>query len=65
MNPEELLYCKTHEWVRISEEGGAKIATVGISAFAVEHLTDLVYMELPEPGHEVKAGEPFGDITRM
>lgn len=65
MNPEELLYCKTHEWVRISEEGGAKIATVGISAFAVEQLTDLVYMELPEPGHEVKAGEPFGEVESV
>ena len=40
MNTEELLYCDTHEWVFVSEEDGQKIATVGISAFAVEQLTD-------------------------
>lgn len=45
--PETLLYAKTHEWVSITEEDGGKIATVGISAFAVEQLTDLVFMELP------------------
>jgi glycine cleavage system H protein len=44
VKPEELKYAKTHEWVAVSEEGGAKIATVGISAFAVEALTDLVYI---------------------
>ena len=40
MKPEELLFCETHEWVHVAEEGGRKIATVGISAFAVEQLTD-------------------------
>jgi glycine cleavage system H protein len=48
-----LLYSESHEWVRVAEEDGAKIATVGISAFAVEQLTDLVYMELPEVGRQV------------
>lgn len=65
VNPEELLYAETHEWVHISEEGGAKTATIGISAFAVEQLTDLVYMELPEVGNEVVAGSEFGEVESV
>ena len=44
---------------------GAKIATVGVSAFAVESLTDLVFMQLPKLGRRVKAGEPFGEIESV
>src|SRR5260221_10089981 len=44
---------------------GAKLATVGISAFAVESLTDLVFMQLPEVGRHVKAGEAFGKIESV
>ena len=65
MGPEELLFAKTHEWVRVAEEEGAKIATVGISAFAVEALTDLVYIDLPEVGRRVAAGESFGEIESV
>lgn len=65
MQPQELLYAKTHEWTHLGEEGGAKIATVGISHFAVEALTDLVYLELPEVGRQVKAGESFGEIESV
>ncbi|MBP86028.1 MAG: glycine cleavage system protein H [Planctomycetaceae bacterium] len=65
VNPEELLYAETHEWVHITEEGGAKTATVGISAFAVEQLTDLVYMELPEVGKQVAAGGEFGEVESV
>ena len=70
MNPEQLLYAKTHEWVYIEqqdgqESGGGKIATVGISAFAVEALTDLVFLELPEVGKHVAAGESFGEIESV
>ena len=45
--------------------GGEQIATVGISAFAVEALTDLVYIELPKVGRQVKAGESFGEIESV
>jgi glycine cleavage system H protein len=63
---EDLLFSKTHEWVRVeSDASGAKIATVGISAFAVEALTDLVYIELPQAGRQVAAGEPFGEIESV
>ena len=65
MNPEQLLFAKTHEWARLEELEGQKVATVGISAFAVEQLTDLVFMELPELGREVKAGESFGEIESV
>jgi glycine cleavage system H protein len=65
MNPENLLYAKTHEWVSVESQGNDKIATVGVSAFAVEALTDLVYMELPEVGRHVTAGEPFGEIESV
>lgn len=65
MKPEDLLYAETHEWVHVEEQGGQKIATVGISAFAVEQLTDLVYMELPDVGAEVSAGGEFGEVESV
>jgi glycine cleavage system H protein len=65
MNAEELLYCPTHEWVSTTEENGETIATVGISAFAVEQLTDLVYMELPSVGNQVTAGQEFGEVESV
>ena len=66
MKPEELLFAKTHEWAAVSTDPqGAKIATVGISAFAVEALTDLVFMQLPAVGRKVKAGESFGEIESV
>ena len=66
MTPEKLLYAKTHEWVNVETlSTGEKIATVGISAFALETLTDLVFMELPEVGRQVKAEEPFGEVESV
>ena len=66
MTPEQLLYAKTHEWVHVeTDASGAKIATVGLSAFALEVLTDLVYVELPEVGRQVEAGAPFGEIESV
>jgi len=58
----ELKFAKTHEWIR-PEAGG--IATVGISAYAVEALTDLVFMQLPDVGRRVKAGESIGEIESV
>ena len=63
MEPENLLYAKTHEWVALDEDG--EIGTIGISAFAVEQLTDLVYIELPEVGAPVVARESFGEIESV
>lgn len=66
MTPEELLYSKTHEWVRLeTDPAGTKIATVGLSAFALQQLTDLVYVDLPEVGRQVTAGQPLGEIESV
>ncbi|RLS75550.1 MAG: glycine cleavage system protein GcvH [Planctomycetota bacterium] len=58
----DLKFAKTHEWIR-PEAGG--LATVGISAYAVEALTDLVFMQLPQVGKHVKAGESIGEIESV
>ncbi len=55
-------FAKTHEWIRLDDDG---LATVGISAYAVEALTDLVFMQLPEVGRHVKAGESIGEIESV
>jgi len=55
-------YAQTHEWIRLEDDG---TATIGISAYAVEALTDLVFMQLPDLGRHVKAGEPLGEIESV
>jgi glycine cleavage system H protein len=63
---EKMLYAKTHEWVRVeSDPAGGKTATVGLTAFALEMLTDLVHIELPKVGARVSAGESFGEIESV
>jgi glycine cleavage system H protein len=58
-----LKYTTTHEWVDFDPNGST--ATVGISRFAVEQLTDLIHIELPKPGAEVVAGKAFGEIESV
>jgi len=66
VRPEDLLFTKTHEWVHVeTDPAGAKIGTVGISAFALEALTDLVLIDLPAVGRRVQAGRPFGEIESV
>ncbi|MEM8865823.1 MAG: glycine cleavage system protein GcvH [Planctomycetota bacterium] len=65
MSPEELKYAKTHEWIAVEEAAGDKVATIGISAFAVEALTDLVFIELPEVGRELSVDESFCEIESV
>lgn len=65
MKPEQLLYAPTHEWAAVTEEGGSKVATIGITAFAVEQLTDLVYMELPAVGKKLAVGDEFGNVESV
>ncbi|MGI0495486.1 glycine cleavage system protein GcvH [Alkalinema pantanalense CENA528] len=59
--PEDLRYTDTHEYVRLD---GA-VATVGITAFAIDQLGDIVFLELPEPGSSVTQGEKFGTIESV
>jgi glycine cleavage system H protein len=56
-----LKYAKTHEWVAVD----SGVATVGISAFAVEALTDLVFIELPKVGAHVQAEQPFCEVESV
>jgi glycine cleavage system H protein len=61
VKPEDLKYAKTHEWVAVEGD----VATVGISAFAVEALTDLVFIELPKVGMKVAAEQPFCEVESV
>jgi glycine cleavage system H protein len=65
VNPDKLLFAKTHEWVATAEEGGQKIATMGLTDFAVQALTDLVFIELPKVGCQVKAEESFAEVESV
>ena len=59
--PEDLKYLDTHEYVRLEGE----IATIGISAFAIDQLGDIVFLELPEVGDAVEVEESFGTIESV
>ena len=65
MKPQELLFAPTHEWIHVEKDGKPPVGTVGISAFAVEQLSDLVFLELPEVGRQVEAGESLGEIESV
>lgn len=60
--PQELKYTKSHEWVKF-EEGGK--ALVGLSDYAQDALGDLVFVNLPQEGDEVQAGEVFADVESV
>ncbi len=59
--PTELQYSKSHEWLK-NEDG---IAVIGISDFAQDALGDVVFVNLPQVGDEVTAGEVFGDVESV
>ncbi|AKG21156.1 glycine cleavage system protein GcvH [Calothrix sp. 336/3] len=59
--PEDLRYLDTHEYVRLEGE----IATIGITAFAVDQLGDIVFLELPEVGDAVNKGDTFGSVESV
>lgn len=59
--PRDLRYLETHEYVRLEGE----IATLGISAFAVDQLGDIVFLELPELGEVLEVGSSFGTIESV
>lgn len=61
MNPNELLYASSHEWVRIDGD----TATVGITLFAQEQLGDLTFVELPRPGDTATAGKEIGSVESV
>jgi glycine cleavage system H protein len=59
--PSDLKYTKEHEWVRLSGD----FAEVGITDYAQQQLGDVVYVELPDVGRTVTAGEAFGSIESV
>jgi len=58
---DDLFYTESHEWIRIDGD----IATIGISDFAQHELGDIVFVELPDVGMKVSAGEPCGSIEAV
>lgn len=59
--PDDLKYLDTHEYIRLEGE----IATIGISAFAVDQLGDIVFLDLPEVGAGLEKGEAFGTVESV
>jgi glycine cleavage system H protein len=57
--PDDLRYTPEHEWVRTTGDGTVR---VGVTDYAQESLGDIVFVQLPEPGSTVEAGEPLGEI---
>ena len=61
MDPNTLRYAPTHEWVYVDGD----VATVGISKFAVDQLTDLIMIDLPKTGTKVQAGKSLGEVESV
>ena len=61
IDPKELKYSRDDEWLRYEGD----VAYVGITDYAQSELGDLVFVNLPEAGDEVVAGEPFGDVESV
>lgn len=59
--PANLKYAASHEWVRVEGE----VAVIGITAFALEQLTDLIVMDLAKPGTKVKQGGRLGEVESV
>lgn len=60
--PTELKYARSHEWARLEEDG---TVTVGISDHAQDALGDVVFVELPEPGAQLAAGDEAGVVESV
>jgi len=61
VNPDDLHYTQSHEWVRIDGDVG----TIGITEHAQKELGEIVYLELPEVGHVYNADEEFGTVESV
>jgi len=61
MNPDDLHYAASHEWVRIDGDVG----TIGITEHAQKELGEIVYLELPEVGHAYNAEDEFGTVESV
>jgi glycine cleavage system H protein len=61
MTPDDLLFTKEHEWLRLVGDTG----TIGISDHAQKELGEIVYVELPKPGLKFNSGESFGNVESV
>jgi glycine cleavage system H protein len=61
VNPKDLKYAKSHEWVRVDGD----TCVVGLTRFAVDQLTDITYIELPKVGERVTGGEGMGEVESV
>jgi len=61
MSPDDLIYTKEHEWLRMAVDGGM----VGITDHAQKELGDIVYVELPKVGTKYESGEVFGTVESV
>jgi len=61
--PNDLLYTKDHEWARLDPSG--KVATVGVTRFAVDQLGDVTQVDLPKEGEAVRQGDVFGSVESV
>jgi glycine cleavage system H protein len=59
--PKNLRYTDTHEYIDLAGD----VATIGVSAFAVDQLGDIVFIELPAVGDKIIQGSPFGTIESV
>ncbi len=59
--PEDLHYTDSHEYIRLEDD----VATIGITAFAIDQLGDVVFIELPDPGTSITKGETFGTVESV
>lgn len=60
MNPEDRRYTAQHEWAQPTGDG--TVVRIGITAYAQENLGDIVFVDLPEVGQELAAGQSFGEV---
>jgi glycine cleavage system H protein len=64
-SPSDRKYTKEHEWVRVERGAQGDVADVGITDYAQRELGDVVFVELPAPGTQVKQGESFGVVESV
>jgi glycine cleavage system H protein len=61
MDPKKLRYSKTHEWAYLEGD----VCTLGLTQFAVDQLTDVIYVDLPDADDPIVAGDSFGEIESV
>ncbi|MCP4725977.1 MAG: glycine cleavage system protein GcvH [bacterium] len=60
--PDDLKYTRDHEWVAVKEDN---VIVLGVTDYAQDQLEDIVYLELPETGLEISAGDAFGSVEAV